>query len=248
MSQGWVKSHREVMQHAVWVNDALYKTLNWCIYRAAHKDMAVEFNTGGSADVINIKRGQFIFGRFTAAKELKHKPASVWKRIKKLESLNIITLKSSKRYSIITVVNYNLYQSNETSEEQASSMPVASEEQASSTNKNVKNVKNKKKKERARSIFSFPVDGQDDDWTLPQDKLDQWNAAFETIGVEAQIGLARQWLVDNPTRQKTANGMTRFLGSWLTRACNSNAGANGGRQQPAIPKGIPAHLLPGAKP
>ncbi len=145
MSDGWVKQHRKVMDSAVWPNDALYKTFMWCVMKASHKPTSVGFDTGGSTDIVKLDRGQFVFGRKTAAKELKHKPSSVWKRIKKLELIGKIALKSNNRYSIITVINYSLYQSVETSGELASDKRVTTEGQASDTNKNVRIKEGKNK-------------------------------------------------------------------------------------------------------
>ena len=117
---GWVKQHRKIMDSDIWSSDALFKTFAWCVMKAAHKPQTVGFETGGSIDLVKIKRGQFVFGRNTAAKELQHKATSVWKRIKRLEELGNISIISNKRYSIITVVNYDLYQATEAFEEQPS--------------------------------------------------------------------------------------------------------------------------------
>jgi len=66
-------------------------------------------------------------------------------------------------------------------------------------------------------------------WTLTASKLQQYREAFPGIDVLAECRKARQWLIDNPPRRKTAKGMPRFLNSWLSRA-QDRAGRNG---QPA---------------
>ena len=55
-------------------------------------------------------------------------------------------------------------------------------------------------------------------WHLPQAKLDEYTKAFPNLDVEAEFRKASQWLIDNPSKRKTARGMTRFLGGWLGRA------------------------------
>lgn len=55
-------------------------------------------------------------------------------------------------------------------------------------------------------------------WYLPQVKLDEYTGVFPNLDVEAELRKAAQWLNDNPSRRKTARGMTRFLGGWLGRA------------------------------
>lgn len=55
-------------------------------------------------------------------------------------------------------------------------------------------------------------------WYLPQVKLDEYKGTFPNLDVGAELRKAAQWLTDNPGRRKTAAGMTRFLGGWLSRA------------------------------
>ena len=57
--------------------------------------------------------GQFIFGRESAAKELKMSPSTVWNRIKKLENMRNLDIESDSKYSIITIINWNTYQGRE---------------------------------------------------------------------------------------------------------------------------------------
>lgn len=59
------------------------------------------------------------------------------------------------------------------------------------------------------------------EWNLPQQKLDEYKATYEHLDVERQLHIALQWLRDNPQKKKTANGMFRFLNSWLSRTQNS---------------------------
>jgi len=70
-------------------------------------------------------------------------------------------------------------------------------------------------------VFTFPCDGTPDTWELRQSKGREWQRTYKTIDVAAECRKARQWLLDNPSRRKTARGMTRFLGSWFSRAVNN---------------------------
>ena len=66
----------------------------------------------------------------------------------------------------------------------------------------------------------FPCDGNKREWTLTQAKLDQWQTVYPSLDCLQECRKARQWLLDNPARRKTHNGMFRFLGNWLARAQN----------------------------
>lgn len=64
-------------------------------------------------------------------------------------------------------------------------------------------------------VGTFPT--RDGTWSLRRSKLRQWREAYPRLEVDVVIAKARQWLLDNPHRQKTARGMTSFLGKWLRR-------------------------------
>ena len=55
-------------------------------------------------------------------------------------------------------------------------------------------------------------------WQLPPDKIAEYRQSFLNIDVDGELLKARQWLIDNPARRKTAKGMPRFLSGWLGRA------------------------------
>jgi hypothetical protein len=79
------------------------------------------------------------------------------------------------------------------------------------------NIKKRNRKSSADTSFAFVL-RTGKDWKLPQAKLDEYKEAFPRLDVEAELLKAGQWLNDNPSRRKTANGMPRFLGGWLGRA------------------------------
>lgn len=77
------------------------------------------------------------------------------------------------------------------------------------------------KPEPVEVAMEFPVvGGKSPVWPLARSKLAEWADAFPGVSVEDECRLARQWCIDNPTRRKTAGGMTKFLNAWLTKAQN----------------------------
>lgn len=75
-------------------------------------------------------------------------------------------------------------------------------------------------------VAAFPCVGKVSQWTLLQPKLDEWQSCFPALDVLGEVRKARQWLLDNPGRRKTANGMTRFLFGWLERSQNRGKGGS----------------------
>ncbi|KKM93305.1 hypothetical protein LCGC14_1209800 [marine sediment metagenome] len=76
-----------------------------------------------------------------------------------------------------------------------------------------------------KEIMVFPIKGDPRLWHCPQSKVNEWCATFgDSMNVVAEIRRARQWLLDNPTNQKTARGMVKFLNGWIGRAQNRGTG------------------------
>ena len=75
--------------------------------------------------------------------------------------------------------------------------------------------------------LQFPTAAKGGIWQAPQAKIAEWGDTYSTIDLEGELRLACQWLRDNPGRRKTARGMPKFLGSWLTRATNGRHGKKG---------------------
>ena len=139
MNQGYIKLYRKSLESRVFQNEGFWKIWTWCLLKANHKEKWVKIKTGKGFTEVKVLPGQFIFGRKSAAKELRMKLSTVWKRIKKLENMQNLNIESNTQYSIITLANWGFYQS---TEKKGASEGTA-KEQARNTNKNVKNEKNK---------------------------------------------------------------------------------------------------------
>ena len=74
------------------------------------------------------------------------------------------------------------------------------------------------------SVLEFPTVGKGPkSWHLTAAKLGEYVEAFPGIDVPYECRRALQWCRDNPTKQKTANGMSRFLNQWMTREQNKSS-------------------------
>lgn len=113
MSEGWFKAFRKVKDSRVFANEGLFKVFWWCLCRANYKDECWESAQTGRGKVsVKVSRGQFVFGRSAAAKELNMSPSTVWKRLCRLASpeFQCVTIESNSNWSIVTVVNWEQYQ------------------------------------------------------------------------------------------------------------------------------------------
>jgi uncharacterized membrane protein len=122
--------------------------------------------------VVHLEPGQFVTGRFdlhglynNGMRKRDHASEyTVWRWLMTLESLELLSIKSSNKYSVVSIVNWGIYQAieqndeqqNEQDDEQDMSSKCATDEQQMSTNKNLKNLKNVKNlKDLSTEIQNF---------------------------------------------------------------------------------------------
>lgn len=152
--EGWAKLHRKLLDSTVFENEKMLKFWIWCLLKATHKEHVQRVGL----QEIQLKKGQFVFGRKKSAQELNMTESYVYKLLKQFEKEQLIELDSNNKFTIVSVVNWGIYQeipsnieqessSKITTEEQQSNNKVTTKEQQSNTNKNVKNDKNVKNKD-----------------------------------------------------------------------------------------------------
>lgn len=123
MDEGYIKLHRSLLEHPVFTcGDAhLFQLFTYCLLRANWKDTDVIIGN----QVVHLKRGQFVTGRESLFRKLvvpqdKRKGFTkneqqkwgflYWRKLKLLEKLQILHIKSTNKYTIVTIINYRKYQ------------------------------------------------------------------------------------------------------------------------------------------
>jgi DNA-binding transcriptional regulator YhcF (GntR family) len=91
---------------------------------------------------VELKEGQFIFGRNKAATELSMNPSTVYKYLSVIENEGLVCTNRNNKFTVVTIANWVLYQTVEHENEQQMNNKRTTNEQQMNTNKNVKNVKN----------------------------------------------------------------------------------------------------------
>ena len=130
---GWIKLHRQLLDSEIFAHPIGLKIWVWCLLKASQKKRFLPLKIGKGIITIEVGIGGFIFGRFKAEDELGIDGSTIYKWIKKFEEKEMINIKSNNQYSIITICNWECYQSNEEEKEQQRSSQVAAEEQQSSS-------------------------------------------------------------------------------------------------------------------
>ncbi len=138
--QGWFKMYRCLLEKPMFNNAKLLKVFIWCLCKATHK----KHKQLVGRQLVSLEPGQFVTGRNKAAQELDMKPSTAWEYLKLLETNETINISSDSKYSIVTLVNWELYQlDNNNSDSKHDSKSTANQQQIN-TNKNVKNGNNEK--------------------------------------------------------------------------------------------------------
>jgi hypothetical protein len=104
-----------------------------------------------------------LFGRFTAEEALSIDGSTIYKWLKKMEQLEMITLNSSSHYTVLTINNYNDYNDTNGDKVAATELPLNShvttiEQPRNTYNKDNKVIKVKKVKEINARAFQKKLD------------------------------------------------------------------------------------------
>jgi hypothetical protein len=136
---GYIKLYRKLLENPIFQNPNLLKVFIWCLLKATHK----EYKQLVGLQQIKLLPGQFIYGRNKAAEELKMTPSTAHRYILCLKDFQILDIKANNKFSLVTVANWELYQSNDVEMDSKPNNKWTTNGQQMDTNKNVKNVKNK---------------------------------------------------------------------------------------------------------
>jgi hypothetical protein len=102
---------------------------------------------------IDIKRGELMTGRLKLSSETGLSERQVRTALKNLQTTNEITMKSTTKYSIISIINYDKYQSSDQQNDQVATNKRPTSDQQATTNNNDNNDNNDNKKEEI--VFFF---------------------------------------------------------------------------------------------
>lgn len=144
--QGYIKLHRQLQECWIWTDERFSRGQAWVdlLFMANHADKKVAFKEG----IILVERGQFITSIRKLADRWQWNKDTVLKFLRILEADEMIIRQSDSKRTLITIVNYEVYQDTSTSSRTPSRTPsrheVGHEVATNKNDKNVKNVKNNK--------------------------------------------------------------------------------------------------------
>ena len=144
MDKGYILLWRGLLDSPVFASQMMLKIWIWCLCKANFKDRHVPLKVGKGVIIVSLKRGSFLFGRHKAEEELFIDGSTIYKAIKKIEDLGMISIVSNNQYSVITICKYNDYQDNENykvaTNEQVKDKQSTTEQQPRNTTNTLSNV------------------------------------------------------------------------------------------------------------
>ena len=190
MSSGWIKLHRSMRDWGWYHKSEMVHLWLHLLLRANHKQRVFE------GEVVN--RGQLVCGRKQLAKETGITEQTIRTCLTRLKSTNEITIKSTKRFSVVTINNYHTYQVKEDETNQEDNQLFPQQLTNDQPTGNHKQEGKKGRKEEKRKVFikptveevtaygkeiDFPLDGggfmdyyESKGWVVGKSKMKDWKA------------------------------------------------------------------------
>lgn len=213
-ADGYVKLARCLMQKPIFHNEKLLKVWIWCLLKASHK----EHEQLVGLQKIKLQPGQFITGRYAGAKELKMNPSTFWKYLLWLNSNQSLDIQSNNKFSLVTLINWELYQIEPQKNDSKSNSKMTTKEQQRDTNKNVKNGKNENINisEEEKAILDYlPTIGK---YPFGESKdllqVREWLKSYPADHIISELEKFNSWWRDNGDKFKKPNYRSRIT-NWL---------------------------------
>lgn len=175
MSSGWIKLYRKLQDCWIWLDKEPFdKRSAWVdlLLTANHSDKKILFN----GELITVKRGQILTSVRKLSAKWKWSVNKVYRFLKLLESDEMLQKESDKDRTLLTIVNYSIFQcceytnensngntngysdeyTSETQTETPTNTPTEHKQECKEY-KNYKNVKNEKKERKGQDVY-YPND------------------------------------------------------------------------------------------
>jgi hypothetical protein len=234
MPEGYISLYRRLEEHWIFKNPTYLKIWIHFLFSASYR----EHTQLVGSQLVNLERGQFVFGRISCANNLGVSEQVLRTFIQLLIKDKIITIKPTNKFSVITIINYDTYQmcldeNNQQINQQATSSQPAVNQQATTNNKdnnenkgNNKDILNDNLPQNNGSTANAvsPISWSEEKGfiNLTETRINAYIDSFQLINVRAELKQIHSWLVSNPkSRPKSDYG--RFIHAWLKKNNNAEA-------------------------
>ena len=142
MDRGYIKLWRKIQDESWYTQPLTAHLAEHLIREANHKDKKIIWNRRE----ITVKRGQLITGRDRLSRETGLSHQNIRTSLEILKNSEFLTIKSTNKFSIITICNYGKYQDKDFESDQQNNQQTTSKRPAANHKQEcIKNEKNGKK-------------------------------------------------------------------------------------------------------
>ncbi len=143
MAKGWIKLHRKIFNNPILTRSRTFSDMEawiWILTNVNHDKAQVLIG----ADVIQCERGEMITSQKKLCIIFRWGNSKLRNFLKRLHKCKMISFKTNTKLTCITVIKYDTYQSNQTTNKSVLNRKQIDIKLPSNTNKNVKNDKKEK--------------------------------------------------------------------------------------------------------
>ena len=158
MQRGYIKTWRKAIDSGWLRNHRLWVFWSWCLLKASYK----EYDLVVGCQKIHLMPGDFVFGRRVAASELNMSEREIRTAVDSLKTSRNIAVKTTNKYSIISVLNWDTYQQTENINDQQNDQQLTNKRP---TTDHKQEVKNKRIKEYNISDLILPQNIKPETWS-----------------------------------------------------------------------------------
>ncbi len=125
MNRGYVKVWRKSLDKGWIRNHKLWAFLSWCLLKASYN----EFDAVVGRQIVHLMPGQFIFGLKRASEETGLTIREIRTILYTLIFTHFLTIKTTNKFSVITIVNWPTYQGDNRENDKQSDKPATNKRQ-----------------------------------------------------------------------------------------------------------------------
>lgn len=175
----------------------------------------------------DVPKGGLVVGLNSLSESIGISVQSVRTALNHLKSTGEITIKSTNKFSIITIANWEKYQG---FSEEVTSKPtgeITNNQQTTNkqltTEEEYNNIRIKEDNNIIASpdIFIRLMLNDKSEYEVTEEEVKQYQELYPSVDVKQQFRSMKGWCDSNPTKRKTRTGIKRFINSWLNRKQNN---------------------------
>ena len=223
---GFVKIHRKIFEWGWYSDINTFRVFVHMILKANWKEVKFRNTT--------VPRGSFISSLDKLSEETSLTKREIRTAISHLKTTGEVTVKTTNRYSIFTVKNYELYQRDDTQNDIKATdkrhsndilttpieEKIRREEELNNITKDDIICPEPENSAPNPSGILLPLNDRTF-YDVPLDKITLWRNTYLAVDVEQELRRMIAWLDSNPTKRKTRRGIERFINNWLARTQDS---------------------------